>query len=289
MHLLYLVVGPNVNLHAQAAFSILTFLAGEPRPAGIHVFTDAPEFYRRFAPYVRTETLSPAQIRDWRGPHDFFWRLKIKALLALHEQQPGESVVYLDTDTLLFGSAQPLHNVLAAGRGLMHELEGPLATARGKTERVMWGQLKGKSFAGLTLRAEHQMWNAGAVGVPATHAGPALRLALALCDDLCRQGVTPRLIEQFALSVALHETAGLQPARASIAHYWSNKDEWQRRLTLFLTENHLRAHSLEEEIAATRAFNFRETPLRKHIKNTRLRLEKALSRWMPAQDTFLGE
>ncbi len=289
MHLLFLVVGPNANLHAQAAFSILTFLAGEPRPKGIHVFTDAPEFYRHLAPYVRTETLTAPQIQEWRGEYDFFWRIKIKALQKLQEQLPTESIVYLDTDTLLFGAAQPLHAALASGTGLMHLAEGPLATARGKTERVMWRQMQGKTFAGLTIRPEHQMWNAGVVGVPAAHAATALTLALALCDDLCRQGITPRLIEQFSLSVALHETAGLHPASASVGHYWSNKEEWQRRLTLFLTENHLRGRSLEEEITATRAFNFQEVPLHKHIKNTRRRLERALASWMPARDTFLGE
>lgn len=288
MHLLYLVVGPDANLHAQAAFSILTFLAGNPRPAGIHVYTDAPEFYGRLAPYVQTHPLTPTQIREWRGEADFFWRLKIKALLTLHEELPGQSIVYLDTDTLLYGPAAPLHAALAAGRGLMHEPEGLLAGARGKTERVMWGQLEGRTFADVRIRPDLPMWNAGVVGVPAAHAGPALRRALALCDALCAAAVTPRLIEQYALSIALQETAGLEAAAPSVGHYWSNKDEWQRRLTLFLTEQHIRARSLDAEIAAAAAFDFRQIPIRRHVKNTRRRLEARLARWMPARDEFLG-
>ena len=48
------------------------------------------------------------------------------------------------------------------------------------------------------LTEQHVMWNAGVVGIPAAGAGAGITLALRICDDLSRQQVTPRLIEQFA-------------------------------------------------------------------------------------------
>ena len=87
----------------------------------------------------------------------------------------------------------------------------------------MWQQVRQQTFGGVRLHEDHVMWNAGVVGIPAARAAASIALALRLCDDMSRQQVTPRLIEQLALSVALAETGPLQAAAPYIGHYWSTK------------------------------------------------------------------
>jgi hypothetical protein len=82
MQLVYLVFGPNEANHTQAYFSILTFLRQAAALTGITVVTDRPDFYARLAGRVQLLPVDATLLREWEGPHRFFWRLKIKALLG---------------------------------------------------------------------------------------------------------------------------------------------------------------------------------------------------------------
>ena len=289
MHLLYLVFGANVRNHFQAVFSMLTFLRQADALTGITIVTDAPQFYQRLAGHVTVLPVDEATLRAWRGEFDFFWRIKIKALEYVARQHPGQALLYLDSDTFLHGSLAQLGAALAGGHAFMHEREGTLAAARAKTEQRMWQQTQGKRFGGVLLHERHAMWNAGVVGIPAGRAEAAIALALAVCDDLSRQQVTPRLIEQFALSVALAETGPLQAARPYIGHYWSTKDEWNEHIAAFLLASHLQERPVAEELAALDGFDFRAAPVKKMLKNTRWRLHHLVDRLFPPKEiVFAG-
>ena len=199
-------------------------------------------------------------------------------------QHPGQALLYLDSDTFLHGSLPQLHAQLAAGQAFMHEREGALAQARAKTEQRMWQQTKDQVFGGVRLAPHHAMWNAGVVGIPAAKAPEAIALALRICDDFSRQQVTPRLIEQFALSVALAETYPLHAARPYIGHYWSTKDEWNEHIAAFLLESHLQQRTVPEELAALAKFDFRVVPVKKMLKNTRWRLHHLVDRLFPPRE-----
>ncbi|GAA4354057.1 hypothetical protein GCM10023185_15340 [Hymenobacter saemangeumensis] len=290
MHLVYLVFGTNVRNHFQANFSMLTFLRQPMALDGITVVTDAPDFYRHLAGHVSILPVDEARLKEWKGEFDFFWRIKIKALEEVARQRPGVALLYLDSDTFLHGSLPALQAGLSSGQAFMHEREGALAELRSKTEQRMWEQVKGKTFGGVRLHERHAMWNAGAVGIPADKAGQAIALALSICDDLSRQQVTPRLIEQFALSVALDETYSLQAARQHIGHYWSTKDEWNEHIAAFLLESHLQQRSVAEELTALAQFDFRAVPVKKVLKNTRWRLYRLVDRiFPPRQIVYAGE
>ncbi|SNR71154.1 MULTISPECIES: hypothetical protein [Hymenobacter] len=282
MNLLYLVFGENVRIHFQAHFSILTFLRHRPAGLGtITVVTDAPDFYRHLADHVTVLPVSAATLQAWRGEFDFFWRIKIKALEHVAALYPGVPLLYLDSDTFLHGSFTDLHKGLAAGYAYMHEPEGALAALGSKTEKRMWQQIGRKTFGGITLHERHQMWNAGVVGIPAQGGPEAIALALRICDDLSRAGVTPRLIEQFALALALQERFELRPARPFIGHYWSNKEEWNEAIASFLLESSLKGRSVTEDVAAVAHFNFQAVPVVKKLKNTRWRLVRLVDRLFP--------
>lgn len=283
MQLVYLVFGPNAANHTQAYFSILTFLRQPAALAGITVVTDRPDFYARLASQVRLLPVDAALLRAWEGPHQFFWRVKIKALEAVAAACPSQALLYLDSDTFLGGRAEQLTQALAANTALMHEPEGTLAALPSKTERLMWQQLRGQPWAGITLTGKHLMWNAGVVGVPAPRAAAAIGLALALCDAWCAAGVTRRLIEQLALSVALAETGPLAAASASIGHYWSAKPEWSQPITAFLLDSFLHNRSVAAEVAALADFDLGAQPVKQRVKNTRGRLENLAQKLFPNQ------
>ena len=285
MQLLYLVFGDKVQNHFQANFSILSFLRqGQSLLTGITVVTDAPDFYRHLGDAVTLEVIDARTLTEWQGEHGFFWRAKIKALEHVARRQPHVPLLYLDTDTFLYGSLPALSQALAAGTAFMHEIEGPLATLASKTERRMWQQVKGRPFGGITLHERHLMWNAGVVGIPATRNLEAIALALRICDDLCAQQVTPRLIEQFALAVALAETYPMQEARPYIGHYWSTKEEWNASIGTFLLESHLKQRSVAAELAALESFDYEQLPIKKITRNTQHRLNKLVGRLLPPRE-----
>lgn len=283
MHVVYLVFGPNAANHTQAYFSILTFLRQPAALSGITVVTDRPDFYARLGSRVHLLPVDAALLREWEGPHQFFWRVKIKALEAVAAAYPGQALLYLDSDTFLGGQAADLTRALAANTALMHEPEGELAALPSKTERLMWQQLQGRLWEGITLKNNALMWNAGAVGVPAERTTAAITLALHLCDAWCAAGVTRRLIEQLALSVALAETGPLAAASASIGHYWSAKPEWNQPIAAFLLASFLQNRSIEEEVGALSEFDFGAQPVKHRVKATRGRLENLAERLFPNQ------
>jgi hypothetical protein len=166
----------------------------------------------------------------------------------------------------------------------MHENEGRLSTLATKTERLMWKQVDGKTFGGVTITSSHSMWNAGVVILPREKKSLAVNLALSVCDDMCKAGVTRRLIEQFALSIALNETYGLEPASEWIGHYWGNKAEWNTAIGSFFTASHLRNVSVQQETAYIRTFDFLSLPVQKRRSSVYFKLLKLAGNLYPVRE-----
>ena len=282
MNLLYLTFGENINNHIQAHFSICSFLTQHQKVSSINVVTDRPDLYEDIKRYINVVTVDEKLLTEWKGEYDFFWRIKIKAiemLCAMHKNQP---VLYLDADTFLYTNLELLRSRLLQGIALMHEDEGKLSELKGKTLGKMWKQVKNNSYGGVAMLPSHAMWNAGVVGTPNQKNNEECLLALAICDEMCKQGVTPRLIEQFALSVALNEVYGLQAADNAIAHYWSNKDEWNSLIKdLFITAQ-FRSDAVEKIIETIKQLDFKFAVKVKH-RNTNTRLKSFVEKTYPAE------
>jgi hypothetical protein len=285
MNLLYITFGKNVSIHSQAAFSIYSFLANKEDIHSINIITDAPDYYNHFGNLVQIVPVTEAVLQEWKGPHDFFWRIKIKAIEMMCRQYRGMPVVYLDTDTFLYKGWPQLKLQIDGGHAVMHENEGPLSRAGSKTEKRMWRQVKNRSFGNITIQAGENMWNAGVAGTPNTKDGDDCRMALQICDEMCAAGVTRRLIEQFALSVAFNKMYGMKPAKEYIAHYWSNKDEWNLAIAAFFTEAYCKQMQPDQLSTAFAQFNFQLLPVKKEMKNTALRLHKVINRIFKARET----
>lgn len=283
MNLLYITFGSRIDIHYQANFSMLSFLKEPQHIDSITVITDAPAFYGRLAPHVRLMVIDDKTLTEWRGPHDFLWRIKLKALGLLAEQLGETPIVYLDTDTFLFGQPAEFKNLLGSN-ALMHENEGTLPSLKTKTERRTWQQLQGKSFGGVTISARHRMWNAGVVAIPGNRNVQAIALALALCDAMCEEPVRRRLVEQLALSVALDETYSMVAAENWVGHYWGNKAEWNDAIAHFFLDHFLKGSSFEHEVESIKSFDFHSIPLRRRRSRMYARLVGLAGKLYPFRD-----
>lgn len=290
MHLLYITFGTKTVIHSQAAFSIYTFLAQRQPISSITVLTDAPDYYQHLKGRVIIEPVTNTLLQEWRGPYDFFWRIKIKAIELLCQRYAGQPVMYLDTDTFLFKPWTHLEEAFVQNNAFMHMKEGVLSQSKRKTQKKMWQQLVGKSFAGLVIPDTESMWNAGVVGTPNTTNLQECHLALQLCDDMSAAGVTPRLIEQFALSIALNKIYYLQAAEQYIGHYWGNKEGWNNYIAHFLTAAFLKGQTTDQQIEALRTFDYKQIAVYILEKNTANRLHKLVNKMFKPKDiAFIEE
>lgn len=284
LNLLYLTFGENIEIHYQANFSILSFLRSSEKINSINIITDQPHYYSRYSEKIQIIEIDKQKLDLWQGEFGFFWRIKLKALELMVNKYTDGSIIYLDSDTFLYRESGVLEEKVKSGVAFMHENEGSLSMLTTKTERLMWKQVEGRAFGGVTITSSHSMWNAGVVILPKEKKLQAVNLALAICDDMCRAGVTRRLIEQFALSIALSETYGLEPASEWIGHYWGNKAEWNTAIGRFFTASHLRNMSVQQEIASIRTFDFHSLPIQKRRSSVYFKLLKLVGNLYPVKE-----
>jgi hypothetical protein len=249
MRLVLLTFGDRLDVHAQAAFCIVSFLKADAT-LPVSIVTDRPAYYAHFGSRVGLHEVNAATLREWEGPPAFFWRIKIRALQEVAAACVGDDLLYVDADTILTGDLERLRTTLAEGRTLMHLPEHRLCDAPTKTERQNWQVLRNKTFGGIAVDEQTTMWNAGVVGVPAARARQLLAQTLAACDAMCATPARRRLLEQLAFSIALGQGASLADARREVLHYWGNKAGWQAAIDAFWLRSRFEARDLARDIAA---------------------------------------
>lgn len=278
MNLLYITFGPNERNHLQAAFSIFSFLAFNAPVGVINILTDQPGFYRRFRDRVNIVPMDQAVLKEWKGPKDFFWRVKIKSLQLIAAEFPQQPLMYLDTDTFLYQDFAPVLELLSRGKAGMHEHEGLLTAIGTKSARITAANVRAIRQAGVQPLESYPMWNAGAVLVPNTRGGAEFALALELCDKLLEVSSRPILVEQFALSAALEQVYGLEPLHPVIAHYWSTKDEWNELIGRYFLSVYLKDMPDDEALEAFRSLDLFSLPIKRIQSNSKRRLKNVIDK-----------
>lgn len=284
MNLLYIVMGGEeaMRYYMEAYLSIRTFQKQwSPTVGRICVLTDHPSFFRRAG--VEVHTVTPEQKSDWMGPHQFFFRTKIKGIEHLHSLYPDDDLLYLDSDTFLYGSLTRLTGLLAEGHGLMHLCEGR-PTAISNTARRLWKGTAGHTYAGITIGERHQMWNAGVIGLPHEKVSETISCALTLCDGMLDDGADTFITEQYANSIALSEHTSLTAVSDVIGHYWSNKSVWEQLASNIFMSAYLTDATLEEELAALDVDALRRVPIHVHHSHRAEQLHGLVSRLFPDSD-----
>lgn len=283
MTIMYLTFGEKTEFHVQAYLSMLSFRRQMQATDRLVMITTAPQFYRHCASWVEVVTISDAQVQQWQGEHQFFWRAKIKAIEWVSQRYPADDVLYLDCDTVLYGSIDSLRRPLQQGCGLMDENEGHPSRMKTKSLR-MWHQVKGHTYGGITLGLQHNMYRAGVVGIPHSAAPAVVSTALTLCDGMLANQAERIVIEQYSLSVALFEKTQLQETCQVIAHYWAAKDCWVEAGLNLIARCFLTDATPEEELQQYESLDFSRLPVYVYKSNTARRLKRQVARLFPDRD-----
>jgi len=290
MHLLYVTFGQNERHHLQACFSVYSFLARKASFSSINIVTDRPQFYKSIEKHVNIRPVSETTLHEWKGPFAYFWRIKIKAIEWLCRQRPNEPVLYLDSDTFLYGDFHEAFRIIKTGKAAMHINEGPLSDLATKTARKMYSQLSRLKIDGVDNPGHFNMWNAGTILIPNTKQGADIQYALQLCDQMTAKNITPYFIEQYCLSITMHLSYGLEPTSGFIAHYWSNRDGWNSVISTYFHQIYLQALSEDASLQLFNQLALRSVPERKKIRKANVRLKKMIDKLFPDKNlSYLGE
>lgn len=251
----YLAYGPR-RLTATTVFSALTWMHVArtlSEPWRMVVYTDAPDLFRRHG--VRCELLSIDDIDGAANPTGYGYRRKLLTIHSCAERYGGD-ILFLDGDTYLLGSPQPLVDALSAGRAVLHTVEETLAPGDELHRLLHEHDLRSPALRAVRERPPQRLWNSGVVGVPAA-ALDDIPAVIAACDEL--YPLCPRhTIEQVAWSIVLEQATELVPAEDVVMHYWWDwaREQVTQRVAQFLRAN----RGLAGEDLATAAFAARPEP-----------------------------
>lgn len=281
MNILYIIFGEKIVYHIQAYLSIRSFQKQLNGSDNIFVMTTKPELYAHSA--IHVIPVDDKTINDWEGEYHFFWRVKIKAIEYMIEHYPNSHLLYLDTDTFLYGQLNTIKEHLNQGLGLMHKDEGHPSKMMTKSKR-MWNQVASRTYSGITLGLQHHMYNAGVVGIPKDNAHKIVATALGICDQMLSENVERIVIEQYSLSIALYELAHLIEAEKIIGHYWGNKSEWEQYAIELLAKAYMTGSTISEEIEKLDVSTFYKIPVYIHQSNTGKKLHRLIDNYFKDKD-----
>ncbi|MEZ7938485.1 MAG: hypothetical protein QMB93_02095, partial [Schleiferiaceae bacterium] len=73
-----------------------------------------------------------------------------------------------------------------------------------------------------------------------------------------------------------------------IGHYWSNKEQWESMISLFVADCYQHCKPIEEQVQKVAQMNFNHLPIALRIPNTQKRLKNIVARLFPdANPTFI--
>ena len=289
MTIMYLTFGDKTEYHVQAYLSMLSFRKQLLPTDRIVMVTTRPQYYRHAEGWAQIVAISEAQTQQWEGPHRYMFRVKTMALLRQAEQHPSDHLIFVDTDTFLFGSLAGMRALLDGGTGLMHRDEGHPSQMKGPSLR-MWKQVAGRTYGGICLGPGHNMWNSGIIAMPKDKMLAIARDTLALLDGMLDDGVKSFNIEQYAMSVAMQAHVALKEGTAYVGHYWGNKDEWGRLAAELLLRAYMQESSPDEEMQAITGELLRSKPVFVHHSDTARRIGTLVGRLFPDRDArYIGE
>jgi hypothetical protein len=213
------------EIRTEALYALWSALAwrGEP-PLDVHVYTDDAAPFGPLAGRVDVRVLSPEEIRDWRGPHDFIHRLKAAMIRDMVRRFPREKLAYVDADVFFTGPLAALFERIGPGRSVLHLREYSVATHDSAQMRKFRAHMGALSFRGRPLDLSRDMWNAGVVGMD-----PSL---FAVVDEWMDwiDAIYPHykrgLVEQYGICRLLQREGTVGPTDDLVFHYWFQKDDY---------------------------------------------------------------
>ena len=277
MIILYLTFGKNTEYHVQAYLSMLSFRRQMRDYDRLVVVTNVPEFYNHVREWAEIVTINDRQVQEWKGKHQYMFRVKTMVIKQQAEAFPESHLLFVDTDTLLYGNLEGIRTKLDEGVGLLHRNEGHPSKMKGASHK-MWKRVEGRTYNGITLSEKHVMWNSGIIGMPKGQTRQITNDTLLLLDCMLNDGVKSFNVEQYAMSIAMTEHVPLVEGHQYVAHYWAVKDQWFQAGMELMARVLLTDASLEEEMQMYEALDFSQLPVFVHKSNTARRLKGLIGR-----------
>ncbi len=223
-NLVYVAYGAR-DVLTQAHYAVLSALAFRGQSdVVIHVFTDAVDSFPSLGEQVKIRVLTADDIRAWRGPGNYPFRVKIAAMAEMALNHADRALVFADADTFVVAPLEQLLARLGPGRALMHRREYDVANFPTLQVRKFRRALR-RHAAEVELKT---MWNSGVVGVSPEQFSVFPEM-LGVIDKVSLH-FKKALVEQYAVSYFLQRAAEVAPCDDAIFHYWYQKTDYQREI-----------------------------------------------------------
>ena len=281
--IVFLAFGPRTDLYTQIYFALRSAQRWGEGNYQVTVLTDKPEFMSVLAEDIEIIELAPETLQEWRGEHDFMWRIKMKAIEHVARLHPDDHVLYFDSDVVIGKSLDSMIHRMDEGACFMHMAEKVISASTSSKDKRLFQALEGFEHLPYKFDKATRMYNAGVIGAPAGKSIELLANAIALCDALCHTSANKTYLEQLAFSMAFSQTGKLTTAEDTVIHFWGNKDHWNHVIEQYLLECRLKQLSKAQEIELMRNINFEEIPYYHRIQATNRRLKKFVDKCFPKE------
>ncbi|MGN6647782.1 MAG: hypothetical protein ACTHJT_14770 [Cytophaga sp.] len=240
----------STDILNECCYSILSLLKHGFNPDKTHIviYTDRKEYFS-FLPssYITFVEMDAATIEDYKGPHKFIHRVKIKVLQDCSARFTGK-IIYTDSDIYFLNPIESLFDQIGPTDFLMCNNEGRVDVVKNNVCK--------KFFAFLSSHASYlkenntpipvnvTMWNAGIIGFISPR--EELLDKVLHTNDVIFDKFTSHVVEQLAFSHQLAQHGTIHKSTDYVFHYWKLK-EFRMVLAEFFA-HHLPAHTVAEMI-----------------------------------------
>ena len=247
-HLIYLACGPR-SVHVQALYAAYSALAWKGAlDVQVDLYTDAPDVFQPLAGHIQVHELTAETEREWRGPGNYPFRIKIAALAEAARAFGEERILFADSDTFFFTDFAPVLAGIGPGNALLHRKEyAVMRHPTGQLQRFRKRMSK-FHFRGSAIDLNADMWNSGAIGLHPSQFH-LLHTILAFIDTISPQ-YKKQLVEQYAVAYFLQKNAQVHACDDVLFHYWAQKAEYQQAIEPRLQR--WKSMPLEEALAELR-------------------------------------
>ena len=222
----------------------------------IVIYTDnVAHFQQLLPPQITYISVTPAQIKQWRGTINFVHRVKIEVLRDAFQRFPQETFLYLDSDVYFKENISLLETKINKGTPIMSLKEGIIFKSNLRHFKTLASYLKSHQntiavVPPIAVAPQQAMYNAGIIGLSPSD-NFVVERALTVTDFL-HPSIDNHVTEQFAFTVLLSQKGAVYEAEPHIHHYWYFK-EFREVITQFLQEN--KEKSFETLVALSANYN----------------------------------
>ena len=256
MTILFFAHGGEVFLN-EVTFAVLSYYQHhQTNENKIVIYTDNVAYFQQvLPPEITYVTVTPAQVKQWRGAIDFVHRVKIEVLRDAMQRFPNETFLYLDSDVYFKQNITFLEEKIQRGTPVMSLQEGRIFGSHLRHFKALASYLREHQNTiaiepPIVVSPQQKMYNAGIIGL-SENDKLIVERALTFTDFL-HPFISNHVTEQFAFTVLLSQKGTIYETEPHIHHYWYFK-EFREIIAQFLEEN--KGKSFETLVALSAKIN----------------------------------